>query len=67
MLMMCRIVALDKRPGVKPMGIGETLCRALSKLVLQSEGDQVNAACSNIQFFMGLEAGREGSTHTIRR
>ena len=29
-LMACRLVVLDKRPGIRPMGIGETLCRALA-------------------------------------
>ena len=28
-LMSCRLVALDKRPGVRPVGIGETLRQAL--------------------------------------
>ena len=31
-LISCRLVALDKRPGARPVGIGETLRRALSKL-----------------------------------
>ena len=38
-LMACRLVALDKRPGVRPVGIGETLRRALAKLVMRSAGE----------------------------
>ena len=38
-LMTCRLVALDKRPGVHPLGIGKTLCWALAKLVMRAEGD----------------------------
>ena len=38
-LMACRLVALDKIPGVRPMGIGETLRRALAKLLMTAAGD----------------------------
>ena len=37
-LMACRLVALDKSPGVRPLLIGETLCRALEKLVMRESG-----------------------------
>ena len=37
-LMGCRLVALDKRPRVHPVGIGETLRRDLAKLVMRQRG-----------------------------
>ena len=58
-LMACRLVALDKRPGVHPVGIGETLRRALDKLVVRAAGDQAKTACGNLQLCAGLEAGIE--------
>ena len=59
-LMACRLVALDKRPGVRPVSIGETLRRALAKLVMRAAGEQAKTACGNLQMCAGLEAGIEG-------
>ena len=64
-LMACRLVALDKRPGVRPVGIGETLRQALAKLVMRAAGDQAKTACGNLQLCTGLEAGIEGATHAV--
>ena len=44
-LMACRLVALDKRPGVRPVVIGETLRRTLAKLVMRAAGEQAKTAC----------------------
>ena len=63
--MACCLVALDKIPGVCPMGIGETLCRALAKLVIRSAGDQAKTACGNLQLCAGLDSVIEGETHTV--
>ena len=41
-LMACRLVVLDKRPRVYPVGIWETLHWALAKLVMRADGDQPN-------------------------
>ena len=64
-LMACHLVALDKRPGVRPVGIGETLHRALAKLVMRAAGEQAETACGNLQLCAGLEAGIERATHTV--
>ena len=45
------------------MGIGETLHRALAKLVMRADGDQAKTACGNLQMCPGLEASIEGFTH----
>ena len=64
-LMACPLVALDKRPGVRPVGIGETLRRDLDKLVMRADGDQAKTVCGNLQLCAGLEAGIEGATHAV--
>ena len=64
-LMACRLIALDKRPRVCPVGIGETLHQALAKLVMRAAGEQAKTACGNLQLCAGLEAGIEGATHAV--
>ena len=58
-LMACHLVVLDKIPGVLPVGIGETLKRALA------DGDQANTACGNMQLCAGLKVGIEGTTQAV--
>ena len=64
-LMSCCLVALDKQPGLRPVGIGEMLHRALTKLVMRAAGDQAKTACGNLQLCEGLKAGIEGATHAV--
>ena len=64
-LMACRLVALDKRPRVRPVGIGETLCRALAKLVMREARDHAKTACGNLQLCAGLEYEIEGATNAV--
>ena len=47
------------------MGIGETLCRALAKLVMGAAGEQAKTVCGNLQLCAGLESGIEGATHAL--
>ena len=56
-LMACRLVSMDKIPGLRPVCIGETLRQALAKLVMRAAGDQAKTVCGNIQLCAGLEAG----------
>ena len=48
-----------------PVGIGETLSRALTKLVMRVAGDQAKTACRNLQLCAGLKAGIEGVIHAV--
>ena len=62
-----RLVALDKQPGVRPLGIGECWLHAVSKCVLKECGREGKAACGSTQLCAGLEAGIEGAIHSIRK
>ena len=59
------LVEIDKRPGVRPVGIGETLRRALAILVMRAAGDQAKTACGNLKLCAGLKAGIEGATPAV--
>ena len=55
-LMECYLVALDKRPRMHTVGIGETLRRAIIKLVMRTTGKQAKTTCGSLQLCAGLEA-----------
>ena len=40
-----RLIALDKSPGIRPFGIGETWRRLLAKCLLWVTGQEAKAAC----------------------
>ena len=62
-LMACRLMALDKIPGVCPVGIERTLRWDLAKLIMRAARDQAKMSCGNLQICIGLESGMEGATH----
>lgn len=64
-LMSGRLVALDKCPGIRPIGIGELWRRLISKCFLKVAGPQAKEACSIDQLCAGLEAGVEGGVHAM--
>jgi Reverse transcriptase (RNA-dependent DNA polymerase) len=63
--MACRLVAIDKCPGVRPIGIGELWRRLFAKTVLSVCGKEAKNACGTDQLCAGLESGIEGGLHDI--
>ena len=59
------LIETDKRPGVRPVGIKETLRQALAKLVMRSERYQAKMVCGNLQLCTGLESCTEGGMHAV--
>jgi hypothetical protein len=58
-----RLVALDKCPGVRPIGIGESFMCPSSKCVLFVAGGESKESCGVDQLSAGLEAGIKGAIH----
>jgi hypothetical protein len=65
-LMACRLIALDKCPGVRPVGIGETLRRIIGKTVCALTRYDLDDVCGISQLCGGVRAGIEGAIHAIR-
>jgi hypothetical protein len=61
-----RLVALDKCPGVRPIGIGECLRRLIAKVVALKTKDEVAAAAKSDQLATSLQAAIEGGAHAMR-
>ena len=65
-IMSNRLVALDKMPGTRPVGIGEVYRRLWAKCLLKVIGHHATTACGNFNLCAGLPAGIEGAVHAIQ-
>ena len=60
-----RLIALDKQPGVRPLGAGETWRRIFAKIVLNVTGPETAMVCQDDQINARLKAGIYGATHGV--
>jgi hypothetical protein len=60
-----RLLALDKEPGTRPVGIGSIWLRYIAKLLLAETAAEAKAECGSLQLCAGLEAGTEGGLHSV--
>ena len=59
----CRLIPLNKNPGVRPIGVGEVLRRIIGKSVMTILKSDVQSATGYIQLCAGQEAGCETAVH----
>ena len=64
-LMSCRLVAVNKSPGVRPIGIGESWRRLFAKCNLLMTRESATVACGVDQLSVGLKAGIESAIHSV--
>ena len=61
----CRLIPLDKCPGVRPVVIGEVVSRIIGKAVMRTEKHDLQDAMGTLQFCAGQDAGCEVAVHAM--
>ena len=56
-LMSGRLIALDKQPGIRQVGVGGTWRRLMAKCLLKVARPEAKTACGTTQLAVRLEAG----------
>ena len=62
----CRLIPLSKNPGVRPIGICETLRRIICKAALLATKADIQSAAGPLQVCAGHEAGCEAAIHAMQ-
>ena len=62
----CRLIPLDKAPGVRPIGVGEVLRRIIGKVIGATLKDDIQEAAGPLQVSTGLKGGSEAAIHAMR-
>ena len=66
-LIACRLVPLSKNPGVRPIGVCETLRRILGKAILRVVGPYIRQEVGMSQLCAGQRSGCETAVHAMTR
>ena len=61
----CRLIPLDKHPGIRPIGVGEVLRRIAGKAVMILLKKDVCKAAGSLQLCGGQVAGSEAAIHAM--
>ena len=61
----CRLIPSDKQPGVRPIGIGETLRRIIGKTIIATIKPKIMESAGSLQLCAGQKAGCEAAVHAM--
>ena len=61
----CRLIPLNKCPGVRPIGIGEVVRRIIWKAALKTTKQDLQNAVGSLQLCAGQDAGCEAAVHAM--
>ena len=64
-LMACRLIPLDKNPGLRPIGIGEVLRRIIGKMVVSVLRGDLQENAGDLQLCAGQKSGCEAGIHAM--
>ena len=60
------MIALNKNPGVRPIGIGEAARRIIGKAILKVIKCDILKVTGSLQLCAGQEAGADAAIHAVR-
>ena len=66
-LLACRLIPLNKNPGIRPIGVGEVLRRIIGKSIATVVKEDVLESVGSLQVCTGQESGSEAAVHAIRQ
>ena len=66
-LVACRLIPLNKCPGVRPIGVGEVPRRIIAKGILRIISSDVEAAAGLLQLCASQDGGCEAAVHAMRK
>ena len=62
----CRLIPLDKNPGLRPIGVGEVLRRIAGKVFMAVVKGDVQESVGSLQVCAGQAGGCEAAIHAMR-
>ena len=62
----CRLIPLDKCPGLRPIGVGEVLRRIAGKVVMSVVKGDIQESVGSLQVCAGQAGGCEAAIHAMR-
>ena len=63
----CHLIALDKCPGIRPIGVGETSRRIIGKAILSALMPDIQESTGSLQLCADQQAGCEAAVHAMHQ